>query len=52
MTNFGLSNIMKEGIFLYSSRGSPNYASTELINDKFYNGALIDIWSWGVILYT
>ena len=50
--DFGLSNKMKDGNFLYSSCGSPNYAAPELINGKSYNGALIDIWSSGVILYT
>jgi serine/threonine protein kinase len=52
IADFGLSTIMKDGIFLYSSCGSPNYAAPELINGKYYNGALIDIWSCGVILYT
>jgi len=52
LADFGLSNIMKDGIFLYSSCGSPNYAAPELINGKYYNGCSIDIWSCGVILYT
>ena len=52
LADFGLSNIMKDGIFLYSSCGSPNYAAPELISGKYYNGASIDIWSCGVILYT
>jgi 5'-AMP-activated protein kinase catalytic alpha subunit len=52
LADFGLSNIMKDGIFLYSSCGSPNYAAPELISGKYYNGASIDIWSCGVILFT
>ena len=52
LADFGLSNVMRDGIFLYSSCGSPNYAAPELINGKFYNGSSIDIWSCGVILYT
>ena len=52
LADFGLSNKMRDGKFLYSSCGSPNYAAPELINGKCYNGAAIDIWSTGVILYT
>jgi serine/threonine protein kinase len=35
IADFGLSNIMRDGIFLYSSCGSPNYAAPELINGKY-----------------
>jgi serine/threonine protein kinase len=52
IADFGLSNVMRDGIFLYSSSGSPHYAAPELVNGKFYNGSSIDIWSCGVILYT
>jgi serine/threonine protein kinase len=34
IADFGLSNTMRDGIFLYSSCGSPNYAAPELINGK------------------
>lgn len=51
LADFGLSNVMRDGIFLYSSCGSPNYAAPELIIGKVYNGTSIDIWSSGVILY-
>lgn len=34
IADFGLSNVMRDGIFLYSSCGSPNYAAPELINGK------------------
>ena len=51
LADFGLSNVMRDGIFLYSSCGSPNYAAPELIIGKVYNGSSIDIWSCGIILY-
>lgn len=34
IADFGLSNVMKDGIFLYSSCGSPYYAAPELIFRK------------------
>jgi 5'-AMP-activated protein kinase catalytic alpha subunit len=34
IADFGLSNLMRDGIFLYTSCGSPNYAAPELIEGK------------------
>ncbi|KAJ1674271.1 Protein kinase, partial [Spiromyces aspiralis] len=51
IADFGLSNIMKDGEFLKTSCGSPNYAAPEVINGKLYAGPEVDVWSCGVILY-
>ncbi len=34
IADFGLSNLMKDGKFLKSSCGSPNYAAPEIISGK------------------
>ncbi|PVU90272.1 hypothetical protein BB559_000100 [Furculomyces boomerangus] len=51
IADFGLSNIIKDGEFLKTSCGSPNYAAPEVINGKLYAGPDVDVWSCGVILY-
>eukprot|EP00871_Galdieria_phlegrea_P005700 jgi/Galph1/617/GphlegSOOS_G5402.1 len=51
IADFGLSNIMKDGQFLKTSCGSPNYAAPEVISGKLYAGPEVDIWSCGVIVY-
>ncbi|KEG11751.1 serine/threonine protein kinase [Trypanosoma grayi] len=51
LIDFGLSNIMKDGEFLATSCGSPNYAAPEVISGKMYFGPEVDVWSCGVILY-
>ena len=51
IADFGLSNIIQEGILLKTSCGSPNYAAPEIIHGKQYLGPEIDIWSCGIILY-
>ena len=38
IADFGLSNIMRDGYFLKTSCGSPNYAAPEVISGKLYAG--------------
>lgn len=51
IADFGLSNVMRDGEFLKTSCGSPNYASPEVVSGKSYVGPEVDIWSCGVVLY-
>ena len=51
IADFGLSNTMKDGFFLKTSCGSPNYAAPEVISDELYAGPEVDVWSCGIILY-
>jgi serine/threonine protein kinase len=38
LADFGLSNTMKDGNFLRTSCGSPNYAAPEVISGRLYAG--------------
>ncbi|CAN7081437.1 unnamed protein product [Brassica oleracea var. botrytis] len=64
IADFGLSNVMRDGHFLKTSCGSPDYAAPEVrlflsiscklfhvISGKLYAGPEVDVWSCGVILY-
>ncbi|KAF7144683.1 hypothetical protein RHSIM_Rhsim04G0117300 [Rhododendron simsii] len=49
--DFGLSNITRDGHFLKTNCGTPDFAAPEVICNKLYAGPEIDVWSCGVILY-
>mmetsp|Transcript_53908 Transcript_53908/g.108175 ORF Transcript_53908/g.108175 Transcript_53908/m.108175 type:complete len:504 (+) Transcript_53908:156-1667(+) len=51
IADFGLSNMMRDGAFLKTSCGSPNYAAPEVISGQLYAGSEVDMWSCGVILF-
>jgi len=51
IADFGLSNLMKDGKFMKTDCGSPNYAAPEVIAKKKYCGTEADTWSCGVILF-
>lgn len=51
IADFGLSNVMRDGHFMKTSCGSPNYAAPEVISGKLYAGPEVDVWSCGVILF-
>ncbi|CAG9318654.1 SNF1-like_5 [Blepharisma stoltei] len=49
--DFGLSNIIRDGVFFKTACGSPNYAAPEVIAGCRYCGPEADVWSIGVVLY-
>ncbi|CAM0946508.1 unnamed protein product [Alopecurus aequalis] len=51
VSDFGLSVLRKPGQLLSTSCGSPCYVAPEVIQHKTYDGAAVDIWSCGVILF-
>ncbi|KAL3517969.1 hypothetical protein ACH5RR_020558 [Cinchona calisaya] len=54
ISDFGLSAVTeqaKEDGFLHTLCGTPAYVAPEILSKKGYDGAKVDIWSCGVILY-
>jgi len=51
VADFGLSNLMRDGVPLETACGSPNYAAPELLSGCGYCGNAVDVWSTGVVLF-
>ncbi|XP_052875150.1 CBL-interacting serine/threonine-protein kinase 20-like isoform X11 [Gossypium arboreum] len=54
VSDFGLSALResrRQDGLLHTTCGTPAYVAPEVINMKGYDGAKVDIWSCGVILY-
>lgn len=49
--DFGLSGVSKDGEFMRTACGSPNYAAPEVISGTPYCGQEADVWSCGVMLF-
>jgi serine/threonine protein kinase len=50
--DFGLSNLYNPVAHLSTFCGSLYFAAPELLNAKVYTGPEVDVWSFGVVLYT
>jgi 5'-AMP-activated protein kinase catalytic alpha subunit len=51
IVDFGFASRMRDGYWLSTSCGSPNYAAPEVISGQPYAGPEVDVWSAGVILF-
>lgn len=54
VTDFGLSAVtdqIRPDGFLHTLCGTPAYVAPEILEKKGYNGAKVDIWSCGIILF-
>ncbi|KAJ3270134.1 Map microtubule affinity-regulating kinase [Terramyces sp. JEL0728] len=51
VSDFGLGRTFNPGERLKTFCGTPTHAAPEMVTGQKYNGAKIDIWAMGVILY-
>ncbi|KAL2338604.1 hypothetical protein Fmac_013050 [Flemingia macrophylla] len=51
VSDFGLSALQKRNDVLTTRCGSPCYVAPELLLNKAYDGASVDVWSCGVVLF-
>lgn len=49
--DFGVSKIMKKGVLVNESCGTPAYLAPEIVKEEGYWGFSVDVWSLGVLLY-
>ena len=52
ITDFGLSNLYNPNDHLSTFCGSSYFPAPELLNAAPYTGPEVDVWSFGVVLYT
>ena len=52
ITDFGLSNLYNPNDHLSTFCGSSYFPAPELLNSAPYTGPEVDVWSFGVVLYT
>ncbi|XP_009788220.1 CBL-interacting serine/threonine-protein kinase 24 isoform X1 [Nicotiana tabacum] len=52
VSDFGLSAFPQQGVdLLHTTCGTPNYIAPEVLSNRGYDGAAVDVWSCGVILF-
>ncbi len=49
IVDFGFACESKCQLKLYC--GTPSYMAPEILEDKYYDGCAVDVWSLGVVLY-
>jgi len=51
LADFGLARVVSSKDMMKTACGTPGYVAPEILNNKGYDSAAVDLWSTGVILY-
>ena len=51
IADFGLARMVSSQDMMKTACGTPGYVAPEILNNKGYDSAAVDMWSTGVILY-